>query len=233
MNTTQPISLACTPRSVFGKGNRSLRKAEQLPGVIYGEGQEPLPVSMPYKTFVDVYRQAGETTIVECEVEGHTIPTLIADIAVHPVRDTILHVDFRKINLTKQVEASVPVVLTGESPAVKAGGVVLQQMQEVTVESLPQNIPHDITIDLSTIVEVGQEVRIQDLPSSELYRVTDAPDRVLVSVVAHREESVEAQTERVETEITTAKTPEETPEGGETTAEPTTPDKQPADTKGK
>lgn len=226
MSPSQAIQLSCDVRTIFGKKNRALRKAQQVPGVIYGEGQEPLPISIPYKTFVDVYRSAGETTIVECHVDGKKIPTLISDVTIHPVKDTVLHVDLRKVNLTKKVEASVPVVLTGESPAVKAGGVVLQQMQEVTVEALPQNIPHDIVIDLTTILEIGQEIKVSHLPTSDSYTIVDEPDRVVVSVAAHREESTEAQTERAETEITTAKAPEgaEGEEGATPVAEPQTPE---------
>lgn len=209
------MQLACEVRTTFGKKNRALRKSLFIPGVIYGEGQEPISITLPYKTFLETFRKAGETTIVECQVGDETIPTLITDVSVHSVKETILHVDFRRVNLKKKVETSVPVVIVGDSPAVKAGGVLLQQMQEVTVEALPQNIPHEISINIALITEVGQEVKISDLPTSDVYEITDDATRVIVSVVAHREESVEAQTDRVETEITTAKEPVEGEEGTE------------------
>ena len=209
------MQLACEVRTTFGKKNRALRKSLFIPGVIYGEGQDPISITLPYKTFLETFRKAGETTIVECQVGDKTIPTLITDVSVHSVKETILHVDFRRVNLKKKVETSVPVVIVGDSPAVKAGGVLLQQMQEVTVEALPQNIPHEISINIALITEVGQEVKISDLPTSDVYEITDDATRVIVSVVAHREESVEAQTDRVETEITTAKEPVEGEEGAE------------------
>lgn len=220
MNTTQPLQLDCEIRTIFGKKNRALRKSSFIPGVIYGEGQEPIHITLPYKTFLETFKKAGETTIIECKVDKKTIPTLISDVSVHSVKETILHVDFRKVNLKKKVETRVPVVVVGESPAVKAGGVFLQQMQEVFVEALPQNIPHEISIDIAQITEVGQEIMISDLPKSDIYEITDDMTRVVVSVVAHREESVEAQTDRVETEITTAKEGEEGEEGAETAETP-------------
>lgn len=222
MNTTQPLQLDCEIRTIFGKKNRGLRKSSFIPGVIYGEGQEPIHITLPYKTFLETFKKAGETTIIECKVDKKTIPTLISDVAVHPVKETVLHVDFRKVNLKKKVETRVPVVIVGDSPAVKAGGVLLQQMQEVFVEALPQNIPHEISIDISLITEVGQEVKISDLPKSDSYEITDDMTRVVVSVVAHKEESLEAQTDRVETEITTAKEGEEGEgeEGADTTETP-------------
>lgn len=238
MNTSQPLQLACEVRTTFGKKNRALRKSYFIPGVIYGEGKESLHVTLPYKAFLEVFRKAGETTIVECQVDGNVIPTLISDVSVHSVKETILHVDFRRVNLKKKVETRVPVVVTGDSPAVKAGGVLLQQMQEVFVEALPQNIPHEITIDISQITEIGHEIKISDLPKSDTYEITDDATRVIVSVVAHREESVEAQTDRVETEITTAKETVEGEEGAEPAegTEPKTeaaPTDKPAKEKGK
>lgn len=232
------MQLACELRTTFGKKNRALRKSHFIPGVIYGEGQEPIAVTLPYKTFLETFRKAGETTIVECQVGDKTIPTLITDVSVHSVKETILHVDFRRVNLKKKVETSVPVVIMGDSPAVKAGGVLLQQMQEVTVEALPQNIPHEISINIALITEVGQEVKISDLPKSDVYEITDDATRVIVSVVAHREESVEAQTDRAETEITTAKAPVEGEEGaepaeGEDPKAETTPAEKPSKEKGK
>lgn len=215
MNTSQPLQLMCEVRQTFGKKNRALRKSLMVPAVIYGEGQEPVHITLPYKTFLETFRKAGETTIVECQVDGKTISTLISDVAVHPVKETIMHVDFRRVDLKKKVETRVPVVVVGNSPAVKAGGVLLQQMDEVYVEALPQNIPHEITIDIAQITEIGQEIAISDLPKSDSYEITDEQSRVVVSVVAHKEESVEAQTDRIETEITTAKEPIEGEEGTE------------------
>jgi len=221
MNASQSIILECQLRTTFGKKNRSLRKAQYIPGVIYGEGKASEHVTLSYKTFMDVYRKAGETTIVECDIDGVKTPTLIADVAFHPVHDTMLHVDFKRINLAKKVEANVPVVIVGESPAVKSGGVLLQQAQEISVECLPQHIPHEISIDATLLTEIGQEYTIADLPKDDSYEVIEEADRVIVSIVAHREESTEAQTERVETEITSAKEPAEGEVAAETPTETT------------
>ena len=206
-------------RTQKGKKNRSLRKSGLIPAVIYGEGQSPLSVSINARTFATTYKQAGETSLVECVVDGATIPTLISDVSVHPDLETVLHVDFRKVNLAKKVEVDVPVEFIGESAAVKSlGGVLLQQMQEVQVEAFPQNIPAAITIDISTLADVGSEIKVSDLPTSSTYVILDEPDRVVVSIIAHKEESTEVQTDRAEVEITTAKKDEEGAEGESTEA---------------
>jgi len=225
MNTTQSIKLPCQIRSTFGKQNRSLRKSGSIPAIIYGEGEAPVNVTLAYREFTDVYKVAGGTTVVECNIGDKSVPTLITEVAINPVLDTVTHVDFRRVNLNKKVHASVPVTVIGESMAVKkGGGVLLQQMQIVEVEALPQHIPHSIEVDVSSISEVGKEIKVSDLVVNELYTILDVADRVLVSVVAHKEESVEAQTERADTEITTAKVPVEGEEGEQATgATPVTP----------
>jgi large subunit ribosomal protein L25 len=95
------------------------------------------------------------------------------------------------------------------------GGVLLQQVQEIEVEALPQNIPQEITVDISTITEVGQEIKVSNLTASADYTILEDAGRVLVSVVAHKEESTESQLERSETEITTEKVEGEGEEGAE------------------
>lgn len=232
MNTTQSIKLPCQIRSTYGKQNRSLRKSGNIPAVIYGEGEAPVNVTLAYHEFTDVYKIAGGTTVVECNIGDKSVPTLITEVAINPVLDTVTHVDFRRVNLNKKVHASVPVAIIGESVAVKKdGGVLLQQMQIIEVEALPQHIPHSIDIDISSITEVGKEIKVSDVTVNELYAILDLPDRVIVSVVAHKEESVEAQTERADTEITTAKVPVEGEEGEQATG--ATPEAQPESTKDK
>lgn len=233
MNTTQPLTLQCELRTTKGKQNRTLRKTHKVPGVIFGEGQDSVSVTLDYKTILDVYRKAGETTVVECVLEGKAVPTLISEVSIDPVRETIQHVDFRRVNLKKKVTADVPVEIMGEPSIVKQGqGVVLQQMQKISVEAFPQNIPHSIVVDISDVTEVGTEIKISDIAASPDYVIVDEADRVVVSIVAHKEESVEVQSERTETEITTEKAPEEGEvTEGTPTAEPAT--EAPQDKSGK
>ena len=206
MGTNEMIKLICETRTLIGKQNKALRKNGKIPAVIYGEGMTPLSVSVSEKDFSLVFKKAGETSIIECEIEGQKVPTLISDIAIHPVLDTVLHVDFRKVNLKKKVTVEVPVELIGESFAVKsAGGVLLQQMDEIEIEALPQSIPANIKIDISVLSEIGKEIKIKDIAKSESYVILEDDERVVVSVIAHKEESTETQVERTEVEITTEK----------------------------
>ncbi|MEI7653352.1 MAG: 50S ribosomal protein L25 [bacterium] len=202
-------TLNCSPRTSFGKKNRALRKSGIVPAIIYGEGADSTAVSLSAIEFKKVFAQAGETAVIYCVVDGKEIPTLVSDVSINSILDTVNHIDFRRVNLKKEISAQVPVELTGESPAVKSlGGVLLQQIKELEVKALPQNIPQAITIDVSVLAEVGQEITVGSLPKSSVYEVIEEADRVIVSITAHKEESTESQLDREETEITTAKVAE-------------------------
>ncbi len=112
------------------------------------------------------------------------------------------------------METEVPVKAVGESEAVsQKGGVLLTQSHTVLIESLPEDIPHEIEVDISGIKEIGGEIKIADLAKSDKYTVKDDPEKVLISVIAHKEESLVAETTAAEVEITT-----EVPKEGEEAA---------------
>jgi len=214
--STQKHTLTCAPRTLMGKKNRALRKAGNIPAAIFGEGKPTEPVTVSAIDFGKVFAQTGETSVIYCVIDGKETPTLVADLEINPVLETVDHVDFRRVNLKKKISAQVPVRVSGESLAVKMlGGVLLQQVQEIEVEALPQNIPQEITVDISTITEVGQEIKVSNLSTSTDFTILEDAGRVLVSVVAHKEESTESQLERSETEITTEKVEGEGEEGAE------------------
>ncbi|MBP9691340.1 50S ribosomal protein L25, partial [Candidatus Woesebacteria bacterium] len=127
-----------------------------------------------------------------------------------PVTEDILHVDFRKVNLRQKIEASVPLHLINTSEAVeRKNGVLLTQLNEVTVNALPAHIPHEIEVDLAVLVEIGDAIRISDLAKSEEYEIMDDADRVIVSVTEHVEESIETETVTEAPEILTEAPPAE------------------------
>ncbi len=215
------FTLNCSPRVSFGKKNRALRKSGLVPAVIYGENTDSTSISVSAIEFKKVFAAAGETAVIYCIVDGKEVPTLVSDVAINSILDTVNHIDFRRVNLKKEITAQVPVELTGESPAVKSlGGVLLQQIKELEIKALPQNIPQEISIDVSVLAEVGQEITVGSLPKSSVYEVVEEADRVIVSITAHKEESTESQLDREETEITTAKVVE-----GEEGAAPAADDK--------
>lgn len=207
--TQEKITINATPREVFGKQVNALRKSGILPANIYGKDFDSKAISLNYAEFYKTFKHAGETSVVYVEVDGKIIPTLITDIQIHPLSRTILHADLRKVDLKKKIEAYVPIKIIGESEAVnQKNGVLITQLDRISIEALPTNIPHDIEIDISVLKEIGDEITVGSIPKSDTFEVTEDPERVIVSVTEHIEETVEVQTATEAPEILTEKAAE-------------------------
>lgn len=204
----EKILLSAEKRTVLGKQVKKLRKQGILPANIFGKDFQSLSVSVSQADFTKVYHEAGETGVVYVNVGGEEIPTLIKEVQKHPVNDNVLHIDLRKIDLKQKIETEVPLEYVGESPAEKDGAVLMYPVDRVVIEALPTDIPHALEIDLSTLTEIDQTFTIANLPKSDKYVIIDDPETVLVSVTAHKEESIEPDT------TTTIPEGEEGAEGG-------------------
>ena len=203
-------TLKVEKRVVFGKKLNNLRKQGVVPANIYGTDFKSTSVSVNYKDFVKSYKIAKETAVVYLDLDKTEIPVLIKSLQKHPVNDSLLHVDFRKIDLSKKVVTDVPVKTTGVSEAVtQKGGVLLLQSELLTVEALPSDIPQEIMIDVSILKEIGSEIKVADLAKSDKYEFKTAPEKVVVSVVAHKEESITPDTTVAAPEVLTEAAPAE------------------------
>lgn len=209
-NKDSKLTLTSGVRTVFGKKLKKFRKDGNIPANIFGQDFKSQSVSVTFKDFIKVYKVAKETNVVYLKLEKDELPVLIKNVQRHPVNDNILHVDFRKIDLKQKIQTDVPVKVTGISEAVtQKGGVLLKQTEALTVEALPTDIPQQIEVDITSLKEIGKEIKVSDLPKSDKYEVKDNPDKVLVSVVEHKEEEILPQTTpTVAPEVITAK-PEE------------------------
>lgn len=218
-NASTQIGLSVTNRTVLGKQVKKLRKEGTLPGNVYGNDFKSVAVSMKYADFAHVYKIVHETGVVYLQLDKNEIPVMVRHIQRHPLDSSVLHVDFRKVDLTKKVVAEVPVKVIGVSEAVaQKGGVLLHQSSHLSVEALPQDVPNAIEIDISVLKELGQDIKVSNLPKNEKYAVTTDADKVIVSVTAHKEESIIAETTATAApEVITAKVDAEeaveTPEG--------------------
>lgn len=210
----EKVILTTQKRTVFGKQNKQLRKQGLLPANVFGPQFTSQSLSVNYVEFKRIYKQVGETGIVYLKTEKEEIPTLISVIQRHPLDGTVLHADFRKVDLKKKITAIVPLTFVGVSQAVNAGGVILTQTDKIEVEALPQDIPNHIEVDISVLTEIGSEIKVADLPTNGSYVVQTEKDKVIVSVTAHKEESTVAETTAAAApEVITAKEAEAGAEG--------------------
>jgi large subunit ribosomal protein L25 len=179
------ISLSGTRRETLGKnGARKVRAAGQIPGVVYGHGETPMPVAVDARTFQLALRHhKGGNAIVNLAVSGGEFTTLIRDVQYDPVTHHVVHLDFQHISLTESVEVSVTLQLVGLPIGVKDGGGILEHItREVEVRCLPTAIPPSIEVDVSAL-NVGDSAHVRDITVTDVTILTD-PDTTIATVVA-------------------------------------------------
>ena len=188
-------------RQIVGQKVKTLRNEGILPANIYGKKVKSLSIQLSLSEFEKIYKEAGETGIIEISVDNDKKPVLVNNIQRHPVTDVPVHVDFLQVDLKEKVTADVPVDLIGESPAEKSGlGTVVQYINEIEVEALPADLPEKFEIDLSKLTEVDQAVFIKDLAvDSKKVEIKTDVEQILVKVEPPRKE--EEAPAPVETEV--------------------------------
>lgn len=190
--------LEAKQRTIVGRKNYALRENGEVPAVVYGAGIEPSSISVNKNAFLKTYRQAGESTIVELKVEKNDpLHVLIQDIQTDPILNEVTHIDFRSIDMNKEIEADIHIETIGEAPAVKAlGGTLVLSRDYVTVKCLPSKLVRSISIDISTLATFENAIRVKDLVVPEGMTVLDQPTLTIASVEAPRSEEEMAELEK-------------------------------------
>lgn len=200
----ETFSLSLKERKLKGKAVNRLRKEGLIPAIVYGRGTSPVSVSVEYNPFVKVYRKAGESSLVDLAIEGHdSVKALIQDIAIDPMTDRLIHVDFRQVSMKEKLKAKIPVVFSGESRAMKElGGILVKSLAEIEVECLPQYLVHEIVVDLSPIKEFGEAIRVGSIAVPEGMVFLAGPNEVIATVTPPRsEEELKALEDKVEENV--------------------------------
>lgn len=191
-----------------------LRRDGFIPGVIYGRDKKPHAIAVPERELrAALSGPHGHHAILDVVLAGQktTHASILKDYQVDPIRGRITHFDLHEVRLDQPITAQVSIELTGESPGVKAGGVLSALVRDVAVEALPLEMPDRLVLDIGA-TEIGSSLRVADLTAPEGAKLLDDPDMVVVSVAAPRVE-VEEPTEEELAEG------EEAPEGEEPSAE--------------
>jgi large subunit ribosomal protein L25 len=171
-------------RTQTGKKVKKLRREGILPANVYGKKIKSVSVQVNKKEFESVYKQIGETGLVELVQGKVKRPALIHDVQIDPVTDEPIHVEFLQVDLKQKVSARVPVELEGVSPAEKGAlGTVVQHVNEVEIEALPTEIPEKFVIDISSLTAVDQAIYVKDLKADKKkVEIKDEPDKIIVKV---------------------------------------------------
>lgn len=185
-------TIAVRTRTVFGKHNAKLRTDGLIPAVVYGQGSDSLSIEMPAGVFEKLFSQVGESTLIDLIVDEQApAVVLVREVQRDPVRDTINHVDFYRVNMKKPIRVTVPIVYTGEAPAVKEhGGVLVRAIDHVTVQCLPADLVHEVVVDLSILATIDDTIRLGTLVRAHGITIDGDPEAVVVTVQPPRAEEV-------------------------------------------
>lgn len=215
------VKLKAVMREDTGKGSaRRARASGKVPAIVYGQGMDPIAIEVDRREFVTaLLTDAGMNVLLNIQVDGSSTTALTRELQRDPVRGTLLHADFVKVDLKQEVEVEVPVHLVGESPGVKEGGVLEHPLFNVHVRCLPTAVPEGIDADISGL-NIGDALRVADLAEGRDFQILNNPESVVASVAAPiSEEQLEAMVaevaEAAEEEVEVEVAPEEEAEAAE------------------
>lgn len=176
------MELNTLSRDILGKANKGLRNDGKIPAEFYGHGMQNQTVVVDRKEFQKVYKEAGENTVITLVLEGKKQPCLVHDVQHHPVSGEIIHVDFYGVRMDEKLRTMVPIEFTGEAPAVKEKGAVINKaVAEIEVEALPNDLPHKLTVDLSGLIELNQSIYVKDIAVPKNVKVLIDPETAVVT----------------------------------------------------
>ena len=186
------VVLKTEKREVFGKKLKEARSKGKLPGIVYGQGiREPIPVFIVKDEFKKIFKQARETDFIDLMFDEGKKSVLIKDIKTDSASDEPIHIDFFAPRLDKPIEAKIPLVFVGESPAVKLGGVLVKVMHEILVKGLPKEIPHQIEVDLSLLKNIEDRITVSDIKfPTGIKSLAKEKEVIILATLPKKEEEV-------------------------------------------
>ncbi len=177
--STARATLAAEHRDVTGKKVARIRQAGRLPAVVYGHGEPSDNISIDAHEFEQLRRHSGPNALVDLSVDGAaTRPVLVSSIQVHPVNRRTIHVDLFLVRMTEELTVDVPLVATGDSPAVSLqGGTLLHPIESVRIRALPDRLPQSIEYSVESLMDFDATIHVRDLAiPSDVTLVTDGDD---------------------------------------------------------
>ena len=227
------MELKAEKRAILGKKVKGLRQKGILPAVVFGKETGSIPVTLDQKSFEKVYKEVGESALIDVQISDdgrHKVPqlhkVLISEVGLDPISDQIVHANLHAVSLTEKATATIPLKIVGGSPIVKSGeGMLLTLLDKVDVEALPQDLPPEITLDISGLIKIDQSLTVKDLPVDRAkVEIKQDPEELVVKVehaeMAEEEPEEEVSVEAVE--VTTEKKEEDETAEAEEPKEPAT-----------
>lgn len=178
------LTLSAKIRKEAGRKVRGLRKKGVIPAILYGpKVKNPSSLEVDLKAFGKVLEEAGESSLISLEIDSKKLPVLIHEVQRDPLTSKPIHVDFYQPSLEKEVTVKVPIIIEGEAPAVRElGGTLVKSISEIEIRALPQNLLHEIKIDVSQLKTFEDNIKILDLKLPEGVKILKENEAILAFV---------------------------------------------------
>lgn len=186
------IEIKAEKREEVGK-LESLRASGFLPAVYYGHKKESTPIKIKKNDFLKAWKNAGESSVIKLQTPSGDLEALIHDVDINPITGEPRHADFYVFEKGHKVEISIPIEFEGISPAIKdLGGILVKVLREIKVKAEPANLPHEIKIDISGLVDFQSQILAKDITLPKGVELMENLEEVVAAVSEAKEEVVEA-----------------------------------------
>jgi large subunit ribosomal protein L25 len=177
------VQLKAETRTMLGKKVRRLRGTGVLPATVYGNSRQPQSIQVNASDLRSVFKASGRTQMIDLVVDDQRpVPVFIKQTTVNAKHNELLHIEFFAANMRQRLHSQVPVHFTGESQAVKDGGILLTLLDHIDLESLPDDIPEAVEVDISQLTEIGSVLHASDLVVSSSVTLLTPPDELIAKV---------------------------------------------------
>src|ERR671921_1398090 len=181
------VDLQAKQREERGKNAaRRLRASGMVPAVLYGDGSGATALAVPDRVVDYTLHHLGDNALYDIDMGSGGSTARIVDVQRDPVSGRLVHVDFAPVNMRERIQVTVPLHVVGESPGAEEGGVLQQVAYEVQIETLPGDIPQELTLDVSSL-GMNENLTLADLTLPEGVTLLSEPEAVAVTITAPTE----------------------------------------------
>jgi large subunit ribosomal protein L25 len=196
------LELEASKREVAGKKVRFLRRQGIIPGNIYGHGIDSTAINVDAKSLKHLLAHAGSTDLIHLKLGDSKNPlrVLVREVQKNSLTDDLLHVEFYQVRMDEKIKADVPIVFVGEAPVLKKvkNSSILHLIDSLPIEALPDDLPHSLEVDLSSLEELDSAIHVKDIRLGDGITLLSDPEQMAVKVIeARKEEVIEVPVEAV------------------------------------
>ncbi len=193
----EKVILQATHRTVTGKQVGVLRREGKLPAVMYGHKFPPTPILLDLHTTTRTLMGITPSSIITIELDGKKHAVLVREKQRNVITGTLLHIDFQVVSLTEVIRTKVSIEITGTAPAIKDNnGILVTGVDQIEVESLPQDLPEKMVVDTSGLANIGDGIYVRDLVAPQKVTILSNPEEMIVIITGQMiEEEVEVEEE--------------------------------------